>query len=228
MKKNKACILPSFLAKADEGTVQYAFDHANNFTLLPVAPKKNKRVVFLSPMHSEKKKRERDEDTGKEKINIFSNQEKGGVDSHDQMRSLYTTARKTNRWPMRLFYGIIDSAALNAFVIFTENVPNFGEHKKEKQQKFLKELALALIIPHARQRFEVQQTPQDVKQVIRSCGILPVPSAAPSTTQRHSAQHKRCYICLRSKDKKTKFICNDCNNFVCEEHSKSLCNQCQE
>jgi len=57
MKKNKACIPPSFLAKADEGRVQYAFDHANNFTLLPVAPNKNKRVVFLSTMHSEKKER---------------------------------------------------------------------------------------------------------------------------------------------------------------------------
>jgi len=140
------------------------------------------------------------------------------------MCSLYTTARKTNRWPIRLFYGIIDSAALNAFVISTENVPKFGEHKKEKRQKFLKELALALIIPHARQRLEVQQTPQDVKQVIRSCGILPATSPAPSTTQRHSAQHKRCYICPRSKDKKTKFICNECNNFMSEEYSKLLCN----
>jgi len=137
-------------------------------------------------------------------------------------------ARKTNRWPMRLFYGITDSAALNAFVIFTENVPNFGERKKEKRQKFLKELALALIILHARQRFEVQQTPQDVKQDIRSCGILPAPSPAPSTTQCHSAQRKRCYICPRSKEKKTKFICNKCNNSVCEEHSKRLCNKCQE
>ena len=77
---------------------------------------------------------------------------------------------------MRLFYGIINSAALNSFVIFTENVPKFGEHKKEKQQKFLKELDLALIIPHARQSFEVQQTLQVVKQVIRSCGILPAHS----------------------------------------------------
>ena len=99
-------------------------------------------------MHSDKR---RDEDTGKEEINVFYNQEKGGVDSHDQMCSMYTTARKTNRWPMRLFYGIIDSAALNAFVIFTENVPKFGKHKKEKRQKFLQELALALIIPHTRQ-----------------------------------------------------------------------------
>jgi len=29
-------------------------------------------------------------------------------------------------------------------------------------------------------------------------------------------------ICPRSKDKKTNFICKECNNFVCEEHSK-LC-----
>jgi hypothetical protein len=68
---------------------------------------------------------------------------------------------------------MIDSAALNAFVIFTENMPNFGEYKKDKRKKFLKELALALIIPDARQRLlKVQQTPQDVKQVIRSCVVL--------------------------------------------------------
>jgi len=129
---------------------------------------------------------------------------------------------------MRLLYGIIDSYALNAFVIFNENVSSFGEHKKEKRQNFLKELALALMIPHARQRFELQQTPQDVKQFIRICGILPAPSPAPSTTQRHSAQRKRCYICPRSKDRETKFICNECNNFVWEDHGKWLCNQCQE
>jgi len=57
MKKNKACIPPSFLAKADEGTIQYTFDHAYNFTLLSVAPKKKKRVVSLPTMHSEKKER---------------------------------------------------------------------------------------------------------------------------------------------------------------------------
>jgi len=57
MKKNKACIPPRFLAKGDEG-----FGHTGNFTLLSVAPKKNKWVVFLSTLNSEKK---RDENTGK-------------------------------------------------------------------------------------------------------------------------------------------------------------------
>jgi hypothetical protein len=46
MKKNISCIPPTFLTKADERRFQYAFDHANNFTLLSVAPKKNKRFSF--------------------------------------------------------------------------------------------------------------------------------------------------------------------------------------
>ena len=58
MKKNKACILPDFFKKADEGAVQYAFDNTNNITLLSVTPKKNKKVVFLSTKHSEKKERQ--------------------------------------------------------------------------------------------------------------------------------------------------------------------------
>ena len=91
MKKNKVCIPPSFLMKADVGTVQYAFDHANNFTLLSIAAKKNKRVVFLSTMHSEKKA---DEDTGKEEVNVFYNLEKGGVDSHDRNVQLVHHGKK--------------------------------------------------------------------------------------------------------------------------------------
>ena len=68
LKKNKACIPPSFLAKANQGTVQYAFDCPKELRLLSIAPKKNKRVVFLSTMHF---KEEKDEETGKEEINAF-------------------------------------------------------------------------------------------------------------------------------------------------------------
>ena len=109
--KNKACIPPTLLGKADEGTDQYAFDHSNNSTLLSVAPKKNKSVFLLSTMLSGKKDRR---GYWKDEVNVFYNQEKRGVDSHDQMCSLFTTARKTKRWSMELFYGVIECAALNA------------------------------------------------------------------------------------------------------------------
>ena len=68
LMKNKGCIPPSFLAKANQGTVQFAFDCPNKLRLLSIAPKKNKRVVFLSTMHF---KEEKDEETGKEEINAF-------------------------------------------------------------------------------------------------------------------------------------------------------------
>ena len=137
MKKNKRCISSSFLTKADAGTCQYTFDQGNTFTLLSIAPKKNKRVVFLSTMHAT---RSQDSVSGKDEINVFYNHEKGGVDSHDLMCTLHTTARKTNRWPMRVFYGIVDSSALNGFVIFTHNTPGLGGNRKDKRQKFLKKI----------------------------------------------------------------------------------------
>ena len=107
--------------------------HLNMQTISPVVRcSKEKQESSSCPLCIPKKKR--DEDTGKEEIKVFYNQEKSGVDSHDQMCSLYITARKTNGWPMRLFYGIIYSAALNAFVIFTENVPSLENIRKRSDK----------------------------------------------------------------------------------------------
>ena len=39
----------------------------------------------------------------KEDINVYYNQTEGGVGSHDQKCFLFTTARKPNPWPMRVF-----------------------------------------------------------------------------------------------------------------------------
>ena len=117
------------------------------------------------------KTKSQDTVTGKEKINVFYNHEKGGVDSHDQMCALYTTARKTNCWPMRVFYGIVDSFALNAFAIFTHNIPGFGENRKDKRKKFLKKLSKSLVFPQAKRRLVTPQTPQVVNKSFAATGF---------------------------------------------------------
>ena len=165
----------------------------------------------------------------KEEINVFYNHEKGDVDSHDQMCALYTTARKINCWPMRIFYRIVDSSALNAFIIFTHNKPGFQGNRQDKRQKFFKELFKLLIIPQAKHRLATPQTPQAVKQIIYSCGVLPEAClSVHNITQYHTSERKKCFLCLRSKDKKYRFACNKCHNTICKEHSKVICNQCQE
>ena len=100
-------------------------------------------------MHATKSQ---DTDNWKEEINVFYYHKKGGVDSHDQMCALYTTARKTNRWLMRVFYVIVDSSALNALAIFTHNLPGFGRNRKDKRLKFSKELSILLIVQQAKRR----------------------------------------------------------------------------
>jgi hypothetical protein len=148
-------------------TVQYVFDHPNIFTLLSFAPKKNKRVVSVHYVFRKK-----------DRLGYWKRRNKSVLQSgkgwcgQSSNVQLVHHGKKDKPLANRLFYGMIDSAALNAFVIFTENISNFREYKKDKRKKFLKELALALVIPNARQRLlEVQQTPKDVKQVIRSCVV---------------------------------------------------------
>ena len=119
------------LTKADAISAHYPYDHANGFDLLCIAPKRNKRVVFLSTMHAMPP---RNKEAGIEEINVSYRHEKGSVDSHDQMCALYTTARKTNCGPMSCFLWNRNSCALNAYLIFTYNVPVLGQRDQTRDQ----------------------------------------------------------------------------------------------
>ncbi|KAL1457149.1 hypothetical protein WDU94_001810 [Cyamophila willieti] len=83
-------------------------------------------------------------ETAKPEIITFYNQTKGGVDTQDKMLTEYTVKRKTWRWPLALFFNMIDVTALAAYIIITENL----DHKtSEGRRKFLKELSKELCIP---------------------------------------------------------------------------------
>lgn len=80
--------------------------------------KKNKKVILLSTMHKqpivtegEKKKPE---------IINYYNWNKVGVDCLDQKLRLYSTKATTRRWPMAVFYDLLDKAANNAHIIYKE------------------------------------------------------------------------------------------------------------
>lgn len=56
--------------------------------------------------------------SGKLDMILFYNQTKGGVDSLDQMCSSMLCSRKTSRWPMAVFYGILNMAFVNSAIIY--------------------------------------------------------------------------------------------------------------
>lgn len=67
----------------------------------------------------------------------------------DQMVSGYTCKRGTNRWPLAIFFNMLDVAGLAAFVIHDK----LGHVKRnDKRRVFLMELAEQLVIPYMEER----------------------------------------------------------------------------
>ena len=75
------------------------------------------------------------EDDGKsETVNAY-NQTKAGVDTLDQLYKFYTTKRRSKNWPVVLFYNMLDTAAYNAFVMFTSKYIGYLTKYKTKARK---------------------------------------------------------------------------------------------
>ncbi|KRZ73101.1 PiggyBac transposable element-derived protein 4 [Trichinella papuae] len=72
-------------------------------------PKKNKNVLVLSMMHNDTEVS--DGKSRKPDIILHYNNTKGGVDNLDKMTSTYSSQRMTARWPLVIFYNMIDVTA---------------------------------------------------------------------------------------------------------------------
>lgn len=118
LRKNKPEIPVSFQPnnKKEVLSSQFAFDREK--TLVSFCPRKGKAVLMISTMHSDKKI---DAVSKKPEVVLFYNSTKGGVDSFDQMAHNYTTSRKTRRWPLRHFYGMLHQAGINSQIILVNN-----------------------------------------------------------------------------------------------------------
>ncbi|XP_066583769.1 piggyBac transposable element-derived protein 4-like [Prorops nasuta] len=102
IRKNKIEIPPDFKKSGEPSTCKYAFDATK--TILAYTQKKNKVVLMLSTFH---RTEGIDRDTNKPEMISFYNSTKSGTDTFDQMCHEYTTARKTRRWPVRVFFDVI-------------------------------------------------------------------------------------------------------------------------
>ena len=99
-------------------------------------------VVFLSTMHHTATTEGEDK---REKV-LHYNKTKSGVDNMDHLDTIFSSRRKTNRWPMVLFYNILDVAGLAAFVIWISLNPDWSfSDQQGRRLKFLKQLPQKLI-----------------------------------------------------------------------------------
>jgi len=90
---------------------------AGDMTLTCYQGKPNKNVLILSSMHPDVKV---DSKTLKKKPETvtFYNETKFGVDIVDQMTRKYSVRAGTRRWPVHVFYNMLDLAMINAHTLY--------------------------------------------------------------------------------------------------------------
>ena len=157
MNVNKSAIPTSFLKSKSRMLLSSLFVFKDFLTLTSYVPKKNKSVILLST-HHHLDEIEYDNFQNKPEIIHFYNKNKVAVDTFDQCLEVNTVRRKTRRWPMTVFFMMVDSACHNscAMTVLQKEKRNERIVDKERiKQKELEKLVRNLISDNARDRFEV-------------------------------------------------------------------------
>ncbi|KAJ4430670.1 hypothetical protein ANN_19261 [Periplaneta americana] len=113
--------------------------------------KPTKNLLLLSTQHNDRKV---DESTEKKKtdVNLYYNETKGGIDSIDQMTRHHSVKRGTRRWPLSIFFTLIDIACLNGGTIFMKNNPDWNKKKHNVRRLCMLELGQQLVRPVVEER----------------------------------------------------------------------------
>ena len=117
IRRNKPELPPLFQSPQNRAVGTCLFGFYKQVAIVSYVPKKGKVVNLISSSHTEKKI---NEDSGKPEMIHDYNRLKGGVDTLDQLVRNYSCQRRTRRWPMALFYNMVDMAAYNSMVIFKD------------------------------------------------------------------------------------------------------------
>lgn len=117
IRKNNKDIPPDFNVLRGRNVKSNMFGLGDNMVLVSDVPKVGKNVLLISTMHNANV----DPETKKPDIILSYNDTKGGVDVIDRLCANYNCARVTKRWPMAVFYAMLNVSTINRDVRLMEN-----------------------------------------------------------------------------------------------------------
>ncbi|GFR98194.1 PiggyBac transposable element-derived protein 4 [Elysia marginata] len=175
------------------------------------------------------------ENNGKPEIVLAYNKTKGGVDAMDQMAHAFTVKRKTKRWPLVIFFNIIDllSIAARAVNRMKFSTSNLSYEDTCNRQAFNINIGRSLAVAHIQRRSAVPTLQDPIRQNISTVLNSLAPQCTPATGALPSkrakadgnAKQKRCSFCNK-RDRKTRSKCCRCMQLICKEHSLLCCKNC--
>jgi len=219
LRKNKREIPTEFLPDKKKAIGSCVFGFQKNKTLVSYVPRKKQAVILLSTMHYDSKI---DVETRKPEIIMDYNSTKGGVDTVDKMCAAYSVSRITKRWPLVIFYSLMNIAGINAQILYSYSELNDAPNVR---RLFLKTLAFDLMKEHLASRAQISSLPSDISSFLKMKYAVTKPSDVPITP---TPKRGTCFECGRIKNAATTMKCTKCMMFVCKVHSKKviMCEQC--
>ncbi|XP_065658110.1 piggyBac transposable element-derived protein 4-like [Hydra vulgaris] len=174
--------------------------------LIVYQAKKKKTVILLSTLHRGATK----QSDGKKKPEgiLYYNANKCGVDMLDSMCRQMSTKSGCRRWPLAVFFNILDLTGVNAWIIF----------KKVTQQKI------------SRRKFLYTLSEQLREANITHRKSLVAANSNTTTATNSSTQlstRLRCQIKTNCKRNLTSIVCESCKKPVCGKCMSNICKYCK-
>lgn len=220
LRKNKREIPPLFVATKERKVCSSMFGFGEECLLVSYVPKKNKNVLLLSTLHDDDTI---DKDTGdafKPEVITYYNKNKSGVDTVDQLKSIYSVTRITCRWPLTVFFSVLNIAGINGFIIFRANNIDL----RMSRPLYLKSLASELVKNHIKSRLMNQSLPHLLSLQIKN--YLGIPPTDQDNNPNEPGERTKCNYCPKKKNRKTSVRCAKCQAAICKEHTVNYCVQC--
>lgn len=126
------------------------------------------------------------------------------------------------RWPLRIFFTLMDIAGINSQIILACNQPNSTTSRKQ----YLKTLSFQLFDDYLKYRSTINTLPRTLRQHIKRF-------VGPDVLQNRSENQpemtrRRCAYCPRQIDRKYSTVCYSCRQNICPRHAASVCSSCSE
>ncbi|UYV73996.1 hypothetical protein LAZ67_11001767 [Cordylochernes scorpioides] len=153
----------------------------------------------------------------------FYNMTKGGVDLLDQKTSLNSVGRRTKRWPLCIFFKLLNIAGVNSKLHFDGNQP---QNIYKRRKDFLKALSLDLVTEYHHISSTTKSFSKPLRRIVRKHAGQSPETMEEDIPEPLSKAQKRCHLFSYKKDRKTKTLCQKCQKNVCKENSIIMCSQC--
>lgn len=220
IRKNRREVPSEFVSQRRAESNSSLFGFKDDCTIVSYCERKKKPVVLLSSMHHDDAI---DESTGELKKPVIIsdyNRTKIGVDIIDQMIQNYNVARNTKRWPMVIFYDLLNISGINAMCVYKANNPM----QIIDRASFIEKFAWELIRPQIEFRATILQLPKEIRRRANLLlGTVSIPRSQPGPSKQYV---RRCSICPRTRDKSTRGTCDKCGTYICKQHAKKICTEC--